>query len=72
MLSRLQSTGLYFQLEECLDDSQMYVVRIPGYSIHQDGLLGQRVLQVMEAGKHQMEEPELGRYWGQRLVREVC
>jgi len=50
----------------------MYVVRIPGYSIHQDGLLGQRVLQVMEAGKHQMEEPELGRYWGQRLVREVC
>jgi hypothetical protein len=25
----------------------------------------------MEVGKHQMEEPELGRYWGQRLVREV-
>jgi hypothetical protein len=25
----------------------------------------------MEFGKHQMEEPELGRYWAQRLVREV-
>jgi hypothetical protein len=23
----------------------------------------------MEVGRHQMEEQELGRYWGQRLVR---
>jgi hypothetical protein len=44
---------------------------IPGYSIHQDGLLGQRVLQVMEVGKHQIEEPEFGKYWGPRLVWEV-